>query len=59
MDKTHGPTVTDRDIHVSEVGSDEVVAEKRDTSRDAEDMKRLGRAQELKVREWLSTETSV
>lgn len=59
MDKIHEPTVTNRDIHVSEAGSDEVVTEKRGSSRDAEDMKRLGRAQELKVNDGVSTEKSI
>lgn len=49
MDKLHETKVTGRDVHASEVGSDEMVTEKRGSSRDAEDMRRLGRVQELKV----------
>lgn len=48
MDKLHETKVTGRDVHASEVGSDEMVTEKRGSSRDAEDMRRLGRVQELK-----------
>jgi len=49
MDKLHEATVTGNDVHASETGSEEIVSEKQGTARDAADMRRLGRAQELRV----------
>lgn len=49
MDKIHEPTVTDRGIYASEAGTGETISEKRGSTRDAEDMRRLGRVQELRV----------
>ena len=49
MERFHEATIANRAVHVSETRSEEIVTEKPGTARDAEDMRRLGRAQELRV----------
>jgi len=49
MEKLREATVTGSNVHDSETAIEEIVHEKQGTARDAEDMKRLGRVQELRV----------